>query len=72
MISEKEKAIRRRLAAQKLEHFPVIEYALDVLANGGPDLRCEAEELHSSLKTLSKRMIDDLPPCSTTPGEAPE
>ena len=57
MISEKEKAIRRRLAAQKLSHFPVVEYALEILAHGGPDLRIEAERAHQLLIELSQKML---------------
>ena len=70
MIPEKEKAIRRRLAAQKVAHFPVLEYALEILACDGPDLRREAEELHVLLEKLSQRMVHEEPSRST-PGKTP-
>ena len=67
MLSEMEKAIRRRLAAQKVAHFPVVEYCLEVLSCDGPDLGREALELHEALEKLSQRMVNEEPR-RTTPG----
>lgn len=61
MIPPEEAKIRRRLTAEKLAHFPVYEHCLDVLSNGGPDLRAEALVIHGALRALAEQIISDLP-----------
>lgn len=54
--SENERALRRKHAADKVEHFPIVEHALDLFAHDGPDMRAEAEALRALLADFAERM----------------
>ncbi len=51
-----ERRLRRTHAADKVAGFPIVEHALDLLANGGPDMRAEAEALAALLSDFAERM----------------
>lgn len=53
---ERERALRCMHAAETVCNFPIVEHALDLYANGGPDMRGEAEALAALLADFSERM----------------
>lgn len=57
--AESERCLRRALAAERVASLPIVEHALDLYANGGPDMRAEAEALAALLKDFSERMRRD-------------
>lgn len=54
--TERERALRRTGAADKVASFPIIEHALDLYAHGGPDMRAESEALAALLADFAERM----------------
>ena len=48
--------LRRKIAADRVSHLPIVEHALDLYAHGGPDMRDEAKALEALILDFSERM----------------
>lgn len=55
-IDFNERALRRKYAADKVAQFPIVEYAMDLHAYGGTDMRGEAQALAALMADFAERM----------------